>query len=284
MFILSAGGITYRWNAEDNDIQQTRLDQTAYNQRQQLLTELLIAINYPRQLSETELNSIIYRGHFEYQNHRYEFNPFTRHFEQQDMDAQTFERHLANLDQQLVQIGCRNMSQVERHHTINTHVFHYNGGDWIYQFDTEQYVPATAAADGTFTPETTYSVPAITEAAPVAEPAEVLPTPMASSTTRPQTINRNRGDQPPQAIDDDYSTEEEVIPVQPTVEPALEQEPGVGYYPVEPAVGNVATESSQSTVPPSGHMAQPEKEQDPEEEYEVLENEDELEEDQEDQE
>lgn len=233
--ICHTGGITYHLDTENNVFTHDTLDQSAYAERVQLLRELLTAIGHERQLSEAELNSIIYRGHFEYQNHRYEYNPATRHYEQLDISGETFERQLANLQQQLEQIGFEHMSLVERNQTIYTHVFHFNGGEWLYRYDTELYErsagagsPAIAADGVTFTPETVYSAAVTTEAA-TEQPAEEIPT------TRLPVVSRNRGDQPPQTFVDDYSAEVAVAPVQPAIEQVVEQEPGIGYYPVEPA-------------------------------------------------
>lgn len=204
---------------------------------------MLTAIGHQRHLTEAELNSIIYRGHFEYQNHRYEYNPATRHYEQQDITGETFERLVAKLQQQLEQIGYEHMSLVERNQTIYTQVFHFNGGEWLYRYDTELFERSADAdstslpADGvTFTPETVYSAAVTTETA-IEVPAEEL------STTRQPVVSRNRGDQPPQTFVDDYSAEVEVASVQPAIEQVVEQEPGIGYYPVE-AVEPAATEAN----------------------------------------
>lgn len=231
------------------------LDTTAYAALVQLLRELLVAIGH-RTLSEAELQAIVYRGHFAYQNHRYEYNPATRHYEQLDVSTDEYTRLLGQLNAQLQQLDYTYMTVVQRNRTIYEGVFEYDGYDWVYNYDTQCYDRSLGSQEQQATPAT----PATSEQPEVVydpEP-EPLPQPLpetiyssgadepAPPTRRPLVVvSRDRGDQPPQTFVDDESAEllepqpqpqpqPEPLPAVTATEAAqpVEQEPGVGYYPV----------------------------------------------------
>lgn len=250
----------HRLDVEGDRFEAETLDRAAYEAREQVLRELAAAIGL-RELGAAELQAIVYRGHFTHHNHRYEYNPATRHYEQLDVRTEEWQRQLADLERQLLAIGYAEMTLVERNQTINEGAFRYNGYDWVYRYDVDRYEPTDAAVTpDPFPPQTSYT--RVTEATPPAVVAVTSEAPAVSAVRT--TISSTRGDQPPQTFVDDYSEEVDVVavprmqaapepaqPAQPeqhTEVPVVEQEPGFGYYPVQPVTEETVRDETAETA------------------------------------
>lgn len=195
------------------------LSEQAYNERLQILRHKLEELSI-RVLTDEEMHSIIYRGAFIYNGYRYEYDANTGRYEQVAITDGEYTERLHQLQDQLQSIGYEHMSLFECNTTIYTGSFFFNGYDWFYNYDTNVYdrsnVERTTQIIPEYRPDETQYSRVTTEPAPIPTD-EPLPRPESSSVT-----STNRGDQPPQTFVDDYEQEEEVV----------EQEPGVGYYPV----------------------------------------------------
>lgn len=205
----------YRYDAEQGIFVHEELSDIVFNQRLQVLRQKLVDLG-SRDLTAEELHSIIYRGAFIYENNRYEYNADTGFYDQIQISDAEYQYRLQQLQQQLQTIGYEHMTLVECNSTIYTGAFYFNGYDWLYNYDTNVYDRSNVETTSKHrVDETEYS-------RVTTEPAEVTTEPTESVPKIKPTISPGRGDQPPEVYVAEYEEEEEPV----------EQEPGLGTYPV----------------------------------------------------
>lgn len=149
------------------------------------------------------------------------------------MTESEYRERVRRLLEQLQQIGYGTMNEAECRRTIDTGVFYYGGYEWLYNYRSGLYemggrsdhepniphVPNTNDHDSTQYDTTQQKT-----------------TTKAPSRDRrpPENISKNRGDQPPQVIDDDYDESEEIEPT-PAPVPRPTQPPQPRPVPVPPS-------------------------------------------------
>lgn len=208
---FTRGGNQWVYNGDTGDFEHVELSATEFQYRLERLTDILRYLNTTR--DEQEMRAIINRGNFYHGGHRYEYNTRSSVFERIELSATEYEERVRRLLEQLVKIGYGTMDAAQCRATIDSGVFYYGGYEWVYNHRTGWYemgarsdrepgigdVPSTADYDNTKYDSTK---------------AEEAKTAMPPRNNRrpPENISRNRGDQPPQVIDNDYEDSEELVP------------------------------------------------------------------------
>lgn len=189
------GGIYWVYNAETEEFEQISLGQMEFRDRVILLRQEMKRLGLGRELSPEEYRAIVYKGYFYYGGYRYEFNSKAGRYERIELGEKEYTEHLSKLLVKLDEIGYRTMSQSEQNSTIINGAFQFGGYEWLYNFDSGSYNMGR----------------------------RLIP-----SRNRTESIDENRGDQPPQHFNEDYESEE-----------ILEVEPGLGYYAIDkkPEIG-----------------------------------------------
>lgn len=233
-----SGGIVYNYDAEKGIFVHAELSQIHYNRRVQVLAQKLVELG-SRELSAEEMHSIIYRGAFIFEGYRYEYNASTGLYEQTSISNEEYEWRLQQLQQQLHTIGYEHMTLVECNSTIYNGAFYYNGYDYVYNYDKNEYDRADVETSSQHrADETEYSRVTTEQAVVTTERIYVEPT-EPGQRVKP-TVGPGRGDQPPETYVAEYEDEEGTV----------EQEPGVGYYPVpaEPPIPTTHVLQTADTV------------------------------------
>lgn len=224
--LFERGGIRWLYNPNSMIFERVTLSQEEYKQRLEILQELLQQLGYQQQLSGEEYRNIIYKGYFYNGVHRYEFNSKTGQYDKLELTEQEYRERVEKLQMQLQRIGYGKMSEVDCNVTISSGLFHYGGYEWLYNGRLDTYVQggkSTIDEPGLNENFDGNNVRDQTQYGSTADDQNVdhnANNNVSFLHRRPTIISKNRGDQPPQHIEDDYESEENV-----------EQEPGIGFYP-----------------------------------------------------
>lgn len=212
------GGISWIYNADTQQFERIDLSQTEYRDRLNVLRNEMSQIGV-RELSPEEYRSIVYKGYFQHGGYRYEFSSESGHFERVEITAEEYADRLHRLQTQLHEIGYGVMSASDCQLTIYNGVFYFNGYEWLYNYDSGNYVKGRSSdrTQGTGIRENNNG--------------GVNATGIDGRRRVNVTINKDRGDQPPPAYTEEFDEYEMV-----------EEEPGKGFYSVgtRPEVGIAA--------------------------------------------
>lgn len=234
--IFSRGGNQWTYNGNNGIFEHVELSAEEFQYRLARLTDILNYLKITR--DESEKRDIVNRGNFYHAGHRFEYNTRSSIFERIELSEAEYRERVRRLLEQLDKIGYGTMNEAQCRATIDSGHFHYGGYEWVYNHRTGWYemgarsdrepaivdIPSTADYDSTKYDSTKL------------EEDKTAKPPKSNSRRPPENISKNRGDQPPQVIDDDYEESEEVEP-----------EPGITAAP-RPAPRPVPTPAA--IVPP----------------------------------
>lgn len=220
---FTRGGNQWIFQPDIGEFKRVEISETEYNYRLNSLLDVLSRLGI--QKSADEYRQIINRGNFYHNGHRYEFDVATGRFTKVELTEAEYRERVRKLQEQLQKIGYGQMTESEYRATINSGVFYFGGYEWVYNPESGWYemgqrsnkengivdnnvfsnIDLDSTNYGTSNPDG--NKPAGTDEGKTNE----------KPGRKKEEINKNRGDQPPQIVDNDYGSSEEV-------------EPGIGHY------------------------------------------------------